>query len=192
MILRTPAFWGVVFVFSSMFCVLQGVNMHLFGHFTNGTFSVETAGFLLAVMAAWIFAGKPIQGWLADRIGAKLTIAIALVSQIVGVGFFWIGESYLLAMLGVIFYGFGFSGVTPLQSVATAAIFGKQSYGRANGLMQPFMLPVALLASPLAAWIYDTTGSYASAFLQFMIVMIVALPVLMWLKLRPPQSKIEP
>ena len=189
MILRTPAFWGVVFVFSSMFCVLQGVNMHLFGHFTNGTFSAETAGFLLAIMAAWIFAGKPIQGWLADRIGAKLTIAIALVSQITGVGFFWIGESYLLAMLGVIFYGFGFSGVTPLQSVATAAVFGKQSYGRANGLMQPFMLPVALLASPLAAWIYDTTGSYATAFLQFMIVMIIALPVLMLLKLRPPKVK---
>ena len=188
MILRTPAFWGVVFVFSAMFCVLQGVNMHLFGHFTNGTFSAETAGFLLAVMAALILAGKPIQGWLADRVGAKLTIGIALVSQIVGVGFFWVSDSYFVAMLGVIFYGFGFSGVTPLQSVATAAIFGKQSYGRANGLMQPFMLPVALLASPLAAWIYDSTGSYATAFLLFMVVMIFALPVLMILKLRPPKA----
>ena len=186
-ILRTPAFWGVVFVFSAMFCVLQGVNMHLFGHFTNGTFSAETAGLLLAVMGAWIFGGKPIQGWLADRIGAKLTIGIALVSQVIGVGLFWIGESFLIAIVGVIFYGFGFSGVTPLQSVATAAVFGKRSYGRANGLMQPFMLPVALIASPLAAWIYDTTGSYATAFLQFMIIMIVALPVLMGLKLQPPK-----
>ncbi|MEM7282185.1 MAG: MFS transporter [Pseudomonadota bacterium] len=189
-ILQTPAFWGVVFVFSAMFCVLQGVNMHLFGHFTNGTFSAETAGFLLAVMAALILAGKPVQGWLSDHFGAKLTIGIALVSQIVGVGLFWVGgASFTVAMLGVIFYGFGFSGVTPLQSVATAAVFGKQSYGRANGLMQPFMLPVALLASPMAAWIYDTTGSYASAFLLFMIVMVFALPVLMLLKLRPPKNQ---
>ncbi len=187
-ILRTSAFWGVVFVFSAMFCVLQGVNMHLFGHFTNGTFSAEQAGFLLAVMAALILAGKPIQGWLADHVGAKLTIGIALMCQIVGVGLFWVGDSFAAAFVGVIVYGFGFSGVTPLQSVATAAVFGKHSYGRANGLMQPFMLPVALLASPLAAWIYDTTGSYASAFLWFMIVMIVALPVLMLLKLRPPES----
>ena len=52
--------------------------------------------------------------------------------------------------------------------------------------MQPFMLPVALLASPLAAWIYDTTGSYATAFLLFMIVMVAAVPVLMLLKLQPP------
>ncbi len=185
-ILRTPAFWGVVFVFSAMFCVLQGVNMHLFGHLTNGAFSQETAGLLLAVMAALILAGKPVQGWLADHVGAKLTIGIALVSQIVGVGFFWIGSSFPIAFLGVIFYGFGFSGVTPLQSVATAIIFGKHSYGRANRLMQPFMLPVALLASPLAAWIYDTTGSYATAFLLFMIVMVAAVPVLMLLKLHPP------
>lgn len=185
-LLKTPAFWGVVFVFSAMFCVLQGVNMHLFGHFTNGTFEPETAGLLLAVMAGFILAGKPLLGWLADRIGAKPTIALAIICQAVGVGLFWFGGGFAVAMIAVIVYGFGFSAVTPLQSVATAAIFGKQSYGRANGLMQPFMLPVALMASPLAAWIYDTTGSYSTAFLQFMIILILAFPVLLLLKLRPP------
>jgi MFS family permease len=185
-LLTTPAFWGVVFVFSAMFCVLQGVNMHLFGHFTNGTFEPETAGLLLAVMAAFILGGKPILGWVADRVGAKLAIAVAIICQAVGVGLFWFGGGFSVAMIAVIIYGFGFSGVTPLQSVATAAIFGKHSFGRANGLMQPFMLPVALMASPLAAWIYDTTGSYATAFLQFMIILIVAFPVLLLLKLSPP------
>lgn len=185
-LLKTPAFWGVVFIFSAMFCVLQGVNMHLFGHFTNGTFSAETAGVLLAVMAALIFVGKPITGWLADRVGPKLTIGLAIVCQALGVGLFWMSGSFAVALVAVIFYGFGFSGVTPLQSMATAAIFGRRSYGRANGLMQPFMLPVALIASPLAAWIYDTTGSYAIAFLQFTVVMLLALPVLFFLKLSPP------
>jgi MFS-type transporter involved in bile tolerance (Atg22 family) len=52
--------------------------------------------------------------------------------------------------------------------------------------MQPFMLPVALMASPLAAWIYDTTGSYSAAFLQFMLILILAFPVLLLLKLSPP------
>ena len=185
-LLKTPAFWGVVIVFSAMFCVLQGVNMHLFGHFTNGTFEADTAGLLLAVMAGFILAGKPMLGWLSDRIGAKFTIALAIICQAVGVGLFWMGGGFAIALIAVVVYGFGFSGVTPLQSVATAAIFGKQSYGRANGLMQPFMLPVALMASPLAAWIYDTTGSYNAAFLQFMIILIVAFPVLMLLKLKPP------
>jgi MFS family permease len=178
--------WGVVVVFSAMFCVLQGVNMHLFGHFTNGTFKPETAGLLLAVMAGFILAGKPLLGWLADRVGAKPTIALAIICQAVGVGLFWFGGGFSVAMIAVIVYGFGFSAVTPLQSVATAAIFGKQSYGRANGLMQPFMLPVALMASPLAAWIYDTTGSYSAAFLQFMLILILAFPVLLLLKLSPP------
>jgi MFS family permease len=48
--------------------------MHLFGHFTNGTFEPQTAGLLLAVMAGFMLAGKPILGWLADRVGAKLAI----------------------------------------------------------------------------------------------------------------------
>ena len=42
--------------------------------------------------------------------------------------------------------------------------------------MQPFMLPIALLASPIAAWIYDNSGTYTTAFLIFMVFMLLALP----------------
>ena len=187
-LLRIPAFWMLVIVFSAMFCVWQGVNMHLFGHFTSNRFSPETAGILLSLMGAFILAGKPILGWLADLLGAKPAILIALACQLIGVFIFWFANTLTLSVLGVIAYGFGFSSVTPLQSMATAAVFGSASYGRANGLMQPFMLPIALVASPLAAWIYDSTGSYTDAFLQFLGILILALPVLLLLRLRPPPS----
>jgi len=48
----------------------------------------------------------------------------------------WFGGGFFVAMIAVIIYDFGFSGVTPMQSVAAAAIFGKQSYARVNGLIQ--------------------------------------------------------
>ncbi|NKB99499.1 MAG: MFS transporter [Pseudomonadales bacterium] len=183
---RIPAFWMLIVLFSAMFCVWQGVNMHLFGHFTNGRFTAEQAGVLLSLMGLFILSGKPILGWFADWATPKAAIAVALICQLVGVFLFWFGDTYLFAVLGVVTYGFGFSSVTPLQSMATAAVFGTAAYGKANGLMQPFMLPVALIASPLAAWIYDTTGSYTNAFLQFLIILVVALPILVLIKLRAP------
>jgi MFS family permease len=185
-LVRIPAFWMLIALFSAMFCVWGGVNMHLFGHFTNGRFSAEQAGLLLSLMGLFILTGKPILGWFADWSTPKAAIAVALVCQLVGVFLFWFGDTYWFAVFGVVTYGFGFSSVTPLQSMATAAVFGTAAYGKANGLMQPFMLPVALIASPLAAWIYDTTGSYTDAFLQFLIILVVALPILMLLKLRAP------
>ena len=185
-LVRIPAFWMLIALFSAMFCVWGGVNMHLFGHFTNGRFSAEQAGLLLSLMGLFILTGKPILGWFADWSTPTAAIAVALVCQLVGVFLFWFGDTYWFAVFGVVTYGFGFSSVTPLQSMATAAVFGTAAYGKANGLMQPFMLPVALIASPLAAWIYDTTGSYTDAFLQFLIILVVALPILMLLKLRAP------
>ena len=102
---------------------------------------------------------------------------------------FWTGSSFTELAIGAVTYGFGMSGMAPLQSVAVAAVFGAQSYGRANGLMQPFMLPVALVASPVAAWIYDRSGDYTDAFLIFLALMVVALPIGLALRLAPPRDR---
>ncbi|MCZ6890855.1 MAG: MFS transporter [Gammaproteobacteria bacterium] len=184
-LLRVPAFWGMVVVFSAMVCVFNGVNMHLFGHIKAIGFLDQRAAVILTVMGTFIVAGKPVLGMLADWRGTKTAVLLSLVAQTIGIVFFWVGGSYFVLLVGAVVYGFGMSGMAPLQSMAVAAVFGARSYGRANGLMQPFMLPIALLASPIAAWIYDTSGGYTTAFLIFLAFLLVALPVALLLRLVP-------
>lgn len=192
-LLRVPTFWGLVALFSAMVCVWNGVSMHLFGHLEAIGHEGQRAALVLSVMGTFIVVGKPILGLLADRLGVKTAVSVSLLAQTIGVAVFWAGGSYALLLVGAVAYGFGLSGMTPLQSMAVAAVFGARSYGRANGLMQPFMLPIALLASPIAAWIYDRSGDYTSAFLIFFVFLLVILPLLGFVTLKPsaqPTSKL--
>ncbi|MEM7080614.1 MAG: MFS transporter [Pseudomonadota bacterium] len=184
-LLRTPTFYYIVLIFSAMLCVWNGVLMHLFGHLEARSFADQQAAAVLSVMGLLIAGGKPILGYIADRFSTKTAVALSLAGQTIGVGIYWLSDSYVFFLLGAVIYGFGLSGMTPLLSMAVATVFGAQSYGRANGLLQPFMLPVALAASPIAAWIFDQTGDYTAAFGLFFAIMIVAIPVLLWTSLRP-------
>ncbi len=190
--LRVPAFWGVVVVFSAMVCVFNGVNMHLFGHMKAIGFLDERAAIVLTAMGTCIVAGKPILGLLADWRGPKTAVLASLVGQTIGLGIFALDEiSFPVMVAAAMTYGLGMSGMAPLQSVAVAAVFGPNTYGRVNGLMQPFMLPVALLASPVAAWIYDQSGNYTAAFMIFFVLMVIALPVAAVLRLTERQVTVE-
>ena len=60
--------------------------------------------------------------------------------------------------------GFGLSGMSPLRTFAISVSMGSASFGAANGLLRLVELPLVLSASPLAGYIYDTTGSYSLAF----------------------------
>ena len=107
-----------IMVFSIMVCVWNGVNMHLFGHLDARGFQGERAAIVLSLMGAFIVIGKPVLGIFADVYGAKSAVLVSLFAQTAGVAVFWLGGDYASLMLGAVAYGFGLSGMAPLQSMA--------------------------------------------------------------------------
>lgn len=73
---------------------------------------------MLSVLGAFILGGKPVLGWIADSLGIKTAVVISFLCQTVGVGFLWADTSFFSALAGVIIYGFGKSGMTPLLNTA--------------------------------------------------------------------------
>ena len=71
-------------------------------------------------------------------------------------------------------FGYGMGGVVPLQSAIVGKVFGRAHFGRALGMMRPAMFPVQIIGIPLAGWVYDTTGSYAQAFMFFLLLYVIA------------------
>jgi uncharacterized membrane protein len=55
--------------------------------------------------------------------------------------------------------------MSPLRTFAISTALGSQTFGLAAGAVRFVELPFLLSASPLAAYIYDTTGNYQMAFL---------------------------
>ena len=165
---RSPAFWSIGVIFGSMTCVFTAVMMHLFSHLQDIGIDTSTAAGIMSATAAFAALGKPITGWLADYLGAKVTIWLELFCQGSALLIFGTTESTELSILAACLYGFGYAGMSPLRTFSISTALGSQSFGMATGALRFVELPFLLSASPLAAYIYDTTGSYQMAFLILM------------------------
>ena len=165
---RSPAFWSIGVIFGSMTCVFTAVMMHLFSHLQDIGIDTSTAAGIMSATAAFAALGKPITGWLADYLGAKVTIWLELFCQGSALLIFGTTESTELSILAACLYGFGYAGMSPLRPFSISTALGSQSFGMATGALRFVELPFLLSASPLAAYIYDTTGNYQMAFLILM------------------------
>ena len=162
---RSPAFWAIGVIFGSMTCVFTAVMMHLFSHLQDIGIDASNAAFIMSATATFAALGKPVIGWLADYFGAKVTIWLELFCQGAALLIFGNAESVELSILAACLYGFGYAGMSPLRTFAISTALGSQTFGMATGALRFVELPFLLSASPLAAYIYDTTGNYQIAFL---------------------------
>ena len=69
-----------------------------------------------------------------------------------------------------------------------AWLFGAANYGRVMGQMNPVIIPMSLVAPPLAGAIYDRTGSYNAAFILFIVLLALSLLLLPAIR-RSPQAQ---
>ena len=163
--LRTPAFWAIALMFGSMGCVYSATMLHLFGHIKDIGLSGTDAAYVLSITALFAALGKPVVGWMADAWGSRVTIWMALICQAIALVLFAYAQTFLISALAGCIYGFGYAGMSPLRTFALSVTIGNRSFGNANGVMRLVELPLVISASPLAGYVYDTTGSYTIAFL---------------------------
>ena len=171
--LRSPAFWSIGMMFGAMGCVYSATMLHLFGHLKDISLSGRQAAYVLSTTALFAAAGKPVVGWMADALGARITIWIALIVHVIGLLLFSFGSGFLMSLIAGGIYGFGYAGMSPLRSFSLSVAMGNRSFGSANGVLRLVELPLVISASPLAGYIYDTTGSYRIAFLILAGLMLV-------------------
>jgi MFS family permease len=172
--LKSPALWAIALTFGSMGCVYSAVMLHLFGHLMDIQISAQNAAWILSATALFAALGKPVVGWLSDLVGARITIWMALLIQGSALLAFANADTLPLSVAAGCLYGFGYAGMSPLRTFAISTAMGSKSFAQANGVIRIVELPLVISASPLAGFIYDTTGSYRIAFLILAGLMLVA------------------
>jgi len=174
LLLKSPAFWSIGLIFGSMVCVFTAVMLHLFGHLLDLGLSTNDAALVLSATALFAALGKPVVGFLADFLGARFTIWLALACQAAALLIFTQAYTFWTCVLAAGAYGFGYSGMSPLRTFAVSTSVGSKSFAMATGVLRWIELPFVLSASPLAGFIYDSTGSYNAAFFILAGLMCVA------------------
>ena len=163
-IIKVPAFWILIIIFSLQFCANLGVYSHIFPYVTDLGFDIKKAGYAVSVGAFGAAIGKVVFGKLIDIFSSRITLWISIIIQGIGILLVSYSSSYNLLLLSVLAMSLGLGGSVPLMNILFSKTFSPINFGKALGLAVPFMVPIQVIGGPLSGWLFDTFGNYDLAF----------------------------
>ena len=162
-LLQQPSFWALTLAAAAISTGGTLLVTHLAPMVGGWGFDVAEGATLLSVMALAGIAGSLLFGWVADRMGGAIALAVNCVNQ----GLLWAvlllkpNFPVMLVVIGLI--GVHAAAITATFGLALSQRLGAASFGRAFGLSSLLTLPFLVAGVPVGAWFYVNTGSYAGA-----------------------------
>jgi MFS transporter, OFA family, oxalate/formate antiporter len=210
--LRTPVFW-LMFVMMSMMSTGGLMVITQFTSFAksfgiDGKTTVVILGVTLAAIPTALTFDRitngltrPVFGWVSDHIGRENTMAIAFILE--GIAIFLMlqyrSDPFLLVVLsGLVFFGWG--EIFSLFPSTLTDTFGTEHATTNYGFLYMAQGVGSILGAPIAAMIYEATGSWMPVFglvigmdiLTGLLALFVLKPLRRTWMLRPTATSFSP
>ena len=170
-------------IFTLQLTANLGVYTHIPIFSQDLGYSPLQASWIYSVAAFHAAMGKIVFGRLLDNLGARRTIFISLLFHGLGIAILIFATNLFMLLIAVMIMGLGLGGTIPLMNSTFAIAFGNTNFGKARGLVGPFMVPMQITAAPLSGWLYDTYGNYTLAFSINVVLCVIAGIVVLFLHL---------
>ena len=140
------------------------INVHAVANFEDKGISQG-----LAVTVASIFTGVAavsMMGWgvLVERFHVRYVSMAAMGLFFLAMGVLLVAETYPMAVLFAVLFGLGTGGWTVAQMIMIPNYFGRLHAGSIKGFISPVEGLLGISGPLVAAFVFDTTGSYDAAF----------------------------
>ncbi len=143
-----------------------------------------------AVFAVFNGLGRPIFGYLCDRIGPRiiaiLSFLIISVAAVTAMG----ATTLQLFLVSFSLLWFSFGGWLAIAPAATSTFFGLRNLGANYGLVFTAYGIGAIVGPVIASYLRAVTGSYAPAFMTTVLLALVGL-VVVFLTYRVPTARLR-
>jgi len=167
-ILKDSTFWMIAIAVGVILFGNKGVITNMVPLAIDAGTPVEHAALLISFFSAASSSAKLLFASIADRFDPRLTMCLSLILFLIGLLCFRFAEhGYWIIITGSLSLGLASGGMIPLEGFLIAKSFGHKIVGRVMGMMQFATMPLALLATPLFGYIFDSRGSYSSAYTFF-------------------------
>lgn len=166
-------FWLVALGIGLIAGTATAFTVHSAAFAQSNGLAPASAAMLLSVYSGAGLAGTPVMGWLADRSGPRLALAIAAAIQTIGWTLLASGTTALFLPVAALLGAVSVPLVT-LHGAAMAAMFGPASVSRAMGISFAFKLPFLYGVTPLVGWAFVHFGSYRIGLAGSALAMLVA------------------
>ncbi len=180
--LATSSFWLIVSSFLLSGFTQIGLAQTHIPYLQDIGFSEAVAAGALSSVGIGSLIGKLGFGWLCDRIQAKYVYSMGLGLQLVSIVILMsVGSASPLAVIWLyaIIMGLGLGSWLPTLSMLVSTNFGLVSYGTIFGTVSLAHSVGAAIGPLVAGYMYDITSKYHSAFIIFLVLSLVVVPVIL-------------
>ncbi len=163
----TPAFWVLMVVNAIHNMVAPAINTHGVPFLTDKGIDPLVAANIFAMMLFVSLPGRLVGGFFADRVGRRhlrFVLLGAYFMQALGFAVFLLHQTVPMIYVWFILYGIGLGIPVAVLPSMRGRYFGRKAFGSIQGISQMIAAPIGVAAPIYCGWVYDTTGSYITAF----------------------------
>jgi MFS family permease len=173
--IRTRQFWLWGPVLLSFFFCLDLVITHIVAYALDSSIPAIAAAATLSIIAGISIVGRLSGGPISDRIGLRKVASVSLVLVTLAMLILVTSQSSWSFYVFTLVFGLGYGLFIILESAMPAELFGTRSLGTIMATLGLFAMTGSAIGRTVAGTIYDTTGSYQSAFLLSTALAVVAI-----------------
>lgn len=179
--IRTRQFWVVCSIYFLFGYNQPTVMVHIVPYATGLGIPYIAAAGIIAIIGAASVVGRIIIGGASDRIRVKSSLIGSLILLLFSLSWLMFADSlWSLSIFGIAF-GFAWGGISALQALVAAELFGLTALGVIVGNFSFGFCLGGLFGPTISGYMFDLFGSYQQAFLICAITALAALISVLWL-----------
>ncbi|MFC1897690.1 MFS transporter [Chloroflexota bacterium] len=192
--LKTRTWWICVVAMAFRGMVTPALNLHTVPYILDMGIDPMVAAAAMGTMVFMTAPGRLLFGWLGDRVKKnriRYLVMLAHSIQALGVFIFTRATSMVGIWVYLVVFGIGNGASIMIWPPLRGRYWGRKAYSTIQGAMQPFSMIAGVIAPVYAGWVYDTTGSYSSAFNMILVFVIIAVVIMFFATPPKPPKKVS-
>ncbi len=177
-----PAFWMFFMTMFFLCVVIGGSQLTIAAYMLELGYSAQFSALMFSVQALGMLIGKLSLGAIFDRFGTKRGILIGITALMVTMLGYLNASAVVVAVGASVLVGMAASMSTVGNAYLTGSFFGSKDFGNVYGLVNITMMTGATTGPLVTNLIYDQTGSYAFAWVGFLVLTGLCGLSLVWLQ----------
>lgn len=161
---RTTAYWRLMFTYFFC-CVCHSITLlHTVSYAVDLGIARNIAAFTLSLAGVFIIIGRVGFGALADFIGCRRSLLLALASQAFVAIWLLFSRDVWTFYIWALFFGLGYGGTFAQYPVITREYFGLGPLASIFGSQMGVSTVAMAIGGFFGSFFYDLTGSYTATF----------------------------
>lgn len=164
-LVRRPTFYMMAFG-TLLSCALPYLAYYVIvPHFQDQGLSAAQASSLQSVLLLCLTVAKILAGYLCDKIGARKTVLLCMLCDVVALVLLVIVKSYAMAVVTMVIFAMALPVMSVIIPMLAASLFGYQAQTEYNGIFISMLSAAGMISNPITNAIYDRVGTYSYTFL---------------------------